>query len=134
MSTNSISAPIDPDELTVVQARDDSFLLEIERADVELVDGAIVGIVFLVYLNGGRTDGTAEIRKTLGNGIELINDSNAATLLFRLDLSRADLAALSPLVRYYWEVAVEESSGRLRAVNGLAGRLSVERSVARSAQ
>lgn len=119
--------------LTVTRGRDESFLLTLERSDVELDEGALAGVVFCVKRLPSQSDADAPVRLTLGAGLTRLEDADAATLKIRVDIPRASLTPLSSLITYFWDVAVLDGDGKLRAVEKLAGRFVVDPAIAQSA-
>ncbi|WP_438482729.1 hypothetical protein [Oleiharenicola lentus] len=122
---SAISAYLDPLALPIYQGRDQSFALEISRSDIEADAGQIDGIAFCMKQHGAMPDADAVIRKKLGAGITLLADSDPEKVFFCVDLTAAETAALSVLIAYPWDVSILDSEGKLRPVDGLAGKTVV---------
>lgn len=129
----SSAAFISPPNLSLTQGRDESFLITLSRADVDLDEGALAGVVFCIKRLHGQADAEAPVRLTLGAGLARLADADPSTLKLRVDLPRTATTALSPLITYFWDVAVLDGDGRLRPVEGLAGRVEIGPRIAHSA-
>jgi hypothetical protein len=119
--------------LELYQGRDASYVLDISRDDIEFDEGDLAGLVVCIKRDHGQTDAEATIRKLIGSGLTVLEESDAEIVRVRLDFTAAETAELSALVSYYWDAAVKTADGKLHPIDALAGRVTLTRRVAHSA-
>ena len=110
--------------LEIYQGRDQSFALDLSRGDLEFEPGDITAVAFALKLHGGQTDAEAALRKTLGDGLTLLPETDETIVRYQLDLTAEETAALSPMIGYLWDVVLIVA-GALTPVTGLSGSATI---------
>lgn len=115
--------------LSITRGDHQSFLISLTDGDGAALDlVAVDEIRFTAKRDHSHTDLEAVIRKTIGDGIEIVDEDLGTA---RITLEPEDTTTIDAPYSYFWDVQIERADGDVRTP--LSGVLRIKPDVTRTA-